>query len=148
MNKKVLGASVRRGVLTGTVAGFVAGWLAFVGHGKQIDAAQLDASNEVQQKTADLVLPAIPGLPKLPPVPGAQSYPLRYGPAGPLPRFTIADGRGTSPASAATIAPSAPRVVSPVAAPPAAPVPTFAPLPALPPAPAVPAPTTRSSPHK
>jgi hypothetical protein len=148
MNKKILGASLRRGVLTGTVAGFVAGWLAFVGHGKELDAAQLDAWQQVQDKTAGLVLPPIPGLPQLPPVPAVRTYPLRYGPDGPLPRVTI-DGSRASGASAPPIASSAPRVGVAATAAPTGPVPTFAPLPPLPPLPTAPAPTTRSSPpHK
>ncbi len=153
MNKKVLGASLRRGVLTGTVAGFVAGWSAFVGHGKQLDAVQLDAWQEVQDKKADLVLPSIPGVPQLPAVPGAQTYRLRYGPDGPAPRVVAPDGRSPSPAlapaaSSAATAPSLPAVIPSAVTAPPAPMPTFAPLPALPPAPIAPAPTTRSSPPR
>jgi hypothetical protein len=148
MNKKVLGASLRRGVLTGTVAGFVAGWSAFVGHGKELDAIQADAQLEVGQKRADLVLPPVPAIPDLPGVPGAQTYRLRYGPAEPLPRVTVPNGPASTampaPRNVATVAP-APVVVP--AAPPA-PAPTFAPLPTLPPAPVVPAPTTRTSPPR
>jgi hypothetical protein len=151
MNKKVLGASLRRGVLTGTVAGFVAGWSAFVGHGKELDAMQADAQLEVRQKRADLVLPPVPAMPDLPAMPGAQTYRLRYGPAEPLPRVTVPNG----PASTATATPIAPRSAATVApapvlvpAAPPAPAPTFAPLPTLPPAPVVPAPTTRTSPPR
>ena len=155
MNKKQLGASLRRGVLTGTVAGFVAGWSAFVGHGKQLDAVQVDAWQEVQQKKADLVLPPVPAVPPLPAVPGAQSYRLRYGPAEPLPRVLAPDGR-TVTSSAAPVRSSAPSsgpagapVGAPTAAPrTAAPVTTFAPLPTLPPVPVMPTPTTRTSPPR
>jgi hypothetical protein len=143
MNRKVLGASVRRGVLTGTVAGFVGGWLAFVGHGKELDAAQLDAWHEVQEKKADLVLPPIPGAPQLAPIPAPRAYPLRNGPDGPLPRVTGSDSRGPNPPAA-----PAASTIPQVAAPPVGPVPTFAPLPTLPPVPVAPAPTTRSSPPR
>jgi len=143
MNKKVLGASLRRGVLTGTVAGFAAGWLAFVGHGKQLDALQTDATNEVDQKRADLLLPPVPAMPQLPGVPAAQTYRLRYGPSDPLPRVVPPAG-GAAPTAAPA---GAPPVVSGSvpAARTAAPAPTFAPLPPLPPAPVIPAATTSTS---
>lgn len=143
MNKKVLGASLRRGVLTGTVAGFAAGWLAFVGHGKQLDALQTDASNEVAQKRADLLLPPIPAIPDLPGIPAAQQYRLRYGPADPLPRVVPAAGGAASTAAPIGAAPGVNGSTSTSRT--AAPAPTFAPLPSLPPAPAIPAPTTSTS---
>ena len=142
MNKKVLGASLRRGVVTGTVAGFAAGWLTFVGHGKQLDAIQLDANNEVDQKRADLVLPPVPALPAMGNVPDAQNYRLRYGPDGPLPRVVPGGASASTGAPAATRAPGA---ATPVPAGQPAALPTFAPLPTLPPAPVVPVPTTGTS---
>jgi hypothetical protein len=150
MNKKVLGASLRRGVLTGTVAGFVAGWSAFVGHGHELDTLQVDAQQEVGEKKADLVLPPVPGVPSLPPLLGAQTYRVRYGPDQPLPRVIAPDGRGAR-STAAPVVPAGSGNAAPIVAPPAvapAPLPTFAPLPALPPAPAPPAPTTRTSPPR
>ncbi len=146
MNKKTLGSSIRRGVLTGTVAGFVAGWTAFVGHAKQVDAAQQDAWQEVDQKKTDVLLPAVPAIPDLGAEPGAASYRVGYGPSGPLPRVTSGGGAAPAPANPAAPAAPAPQGAAPAA--PVAPPPAFAPLPALPPAPAAPAPVTQPTPKK
>ena len=158
VNKKQLGSNVRRGVLTGTVAGFFAGWLAFSGHTRQFAAAEYEAQQAVSQTAADLVLPPVPALPRLPTLPTNPSYRIGTGPSGPLPQLTIPRGistqRGTTPAAPAPAAPApvnaAPAPVYVAPAPAAAPDPVFVPLPPFvaPPPPPRPAPTTKASPPR
>jgi hypothetical protein len=149
MNKKEIGASVRRGILTGTLAGFVAGWLAFAGYAKKFDAAEVQAAEAVRERAAELVLPAVPGLPQLGPLPTAQAYRVTTGPDRPMPRLMV-PGRGalqTTPAvpgaPSVAVGVQAPGLTPPPAA--IAPAPTFAPLPALPPVAPKPKPTTKTS---
>ncbi len=150
MNKKEIGASVRRGILTGTLAGFVAGWLAFAGYAKKFDAAEVQAAEAVRERAAALVLPAVPGLPQLGPVPTARVYRVTTGPSRPMPRIVV-PGRGAliqpapPAAGAASVTTGVP--AAGVTPPPAAiaPPPTFAPLPALPPVAPQPKPTTKTS---
>lgn len=139
MNKKETGAAVRRGILTGTLAGFVAGWLAFAGYAKKFDSAEAQAVEDVRDRAAQLVLPAIPGLPPLGPLPTAQAYRAASGPNRPMPRIVIPRAGAAVPPvqTAAPVAATAgAQVIVPVAAAPApVAMPTFAPLPPLPPLP-------------
>ncbi len=156
INKKELGSNVRRGVLTGTLAGFVAGWLAFAGHSKQFAAAEYEAQQDVNKTAADLLLPPVPGAPTLSKLPANPSYRIATGPAGGPPQLTIPRLTGRAGTAPAVTTPSvqvptanapAPVFVPPPAAPVAAPAATFAPLPALPPPAAPrPVPTTAPSP--
>ena len=166
INKKQLGSNVRRGVLTGTVAGFFAGWLAFAGHAKQFAAAEYDAQQEVGKTAADLILPAVPALPAMPKLPTNPTYRIATGPNAALPQLSVprfTSQAGTAPTVSTPNAPApvnnapapvnnAPAPVNnpapaPVAPPPvAAPVPTFAPLPTLAPAPPKPAPKPTTAP--
>lgn len=155
MNKKVLGASIRRGVLTGTIAGFAAGWLAFGAHSKQFEVAEAIAADEVRSKRAELLLPAVPGLPTLPDVVQPLSYAIATGFARPLPRIQLPARPGAvvpiTPAStprtgaAPSVAPFSPPQAAAPLTPAPLPVVTFAPLPPPPPAPK-PVPTTAPSP--
>jgi hypothetical protein len=146
MNRKETGAAVRRGILTGTLAGFVAGWLAFAGYAKKFDEAEVQAAEAVRDRAAELVLPAVPGLPRVAPLPTAQAYRVVTGPNRPMPRIVV-PGRGaliqTAPPAAATpgVA-TVPAATAPVAI---APVATFAPLPPLPPVVPQPKATTKTS---
>lgn len=166
INKKALGSNVRRGVLTGTVAGFFAGWLAFAGHAKQFAAAEYEAQQDVSKSAADLLLPPVPALPAMPKLPTNPSYRIATGPSAALPQLTVprfTSQAGTAPtvstpnapapaANAPAPANNAPAPVNnapaaPYVPPPAAaPVPTFAPLPTLAPAPPKPAPKPTTAP--
>jgi len=146
LNKKETGAAVRRGILTGTLAGFVAGWLAFAGYAKKFDEAEVLAAEAVRDRAAQLVLPAVPGLPPVGPLPTAQAYRVVTGPNRAMPRIVV-PGRGTvlqtatpagGPGVVTVPGPTSPPLVI-------APVPTFAPLPALPPVVPQPKPTTKTS---
>lgn len=130
MNKKVLGASVRKGVLTGTMAGFVAGWMAFAGHAKQFEVAEANATDQVNSTAADMLLPAVPALPGLGAVAQPGSYRTSYGFTQPMPRIQF-----PARAGAAAPAATAPKTNSPAAAAPAAAQPAPAAAPAyVPPA--------------
>lgn len=169
INKKALGANVRRGVLTGTVAGFFAGWLAFAGHAKQFAAAEYEAQQDVSKTAADLLLPAVPALPVMPKLPSNPTYRIATGPNTGLPQLSVprfTSQAGTAPTVSTPNAPApaanAPAPVNnapaPVNNPPAAtaapyvpppaaaPAPTFAPLPTLAPAPPKPAPKPTTAP--
>ena len=146
MNKKETGAAVRRGILTGTLAGFVAGWLAFAGYAKKFDEAEVQATEAVRDRAAQLVLPGVPGLPAIGPLPTAQAYRVVTGPSRAMPRIVV-PGRGVLiqtvppagvPGVVTVPGPTSPPVVI-------APVATFAPLPALPPVVPQPKPTTKTS---
>ena len=147
MNKKETGAAVRRGILTGTLAGFVAGWLAFAGYAKKFDEAEVQAAEAVRDRAAELVIPAVPGLPPVGPLPTAQAYRVVTGPNRAMPRIVV-PGRGAliqtaPPAVSVPGIVTAPGPTSPPVV--VAPVPTFAPLPALPPVVPQPKPTTKTS---
>lgn len=142
MNKKEVGAAVRRGILTGTLAGFVAGWLAFAGYAKKFDAAEVQAAEAVRERAAELVLPAVPGLPQLGPLPSAQAYRTATEPNRLMPRLVV-PGRGALIQTAPTAGVPAPGLTPPPVA--IAPAPTFAPLPALPAVAPKPKPTTKTS---
>ena len=165
INKKQLGSNIRRGVLTGTVAGFFAGWLAFAGHAKQFAAAEYQAQQDVGKTAADLLLPPVPALPAMPKLPSNPTYRIATGPNTGLPQLSVprfTSQTGTAPTVSTPNAPApaanapapvnnAPAPVNnapaPVNNPPAAtaapyvpppaaaPAPTFAPLPTLAPAP-------------
>jgi len=173
INKKALGSNVRRGVLTGTVAGFFAGWLAFAGHAKQFAAAEYEAQQDVSKTAADLLLPPVPDLPAMPKLPSNPTYRIATGPNTGLPQLSVprfTSQAGTAPTVSTPNAPApaanapapvnnapapvnnapapaapAPAAPAPVAAPPA-PAPVFAPLPTLAPAPPKPAPKPTTAP--
>jgi hypothetical protein len=142
MNRKQVGSSLRRGVAAGTLAGFFAGWMSFTAHSKQLDVVEAQADQTVREHEANLVLPPVPGMPKLAPLPATTRYGVTSGPD--MPKVNAPAGFQVAPAP---VVPAAQAPQQQVAQPPAvapAPVPTFAPLPALPPAPK-PAPTTKPS---
>jgi len=67
MNKKEIGASLRRGVVAGTLAGSVAGWASFATH-----AAGLPEPVAPADLTSALQLPALPAAPSLAPLPNVR----------------------------------------------------------------------------
>lgn len=144
MTKKQFGSSLRRGIAAGTLAGFFAGWMSFTAHSKQLDIVEAQAEQTVREHEANLILPPVPGMPKLAPLPATMRYGVTTGPD--MPRVNTPAGAQPVAAPAAP-APQAQAPQQQAAQPPAvapAPAPTFAPLPTLPPAPR-PAPTTKPS---
>ena len=69
MNKKELGAALRRGVVVGTVAGSVSGWAAFAA---QSAIAPETSTANVPEVSAPQ-LPPLPAKPSLAPLPNVQS---------------------------------------------------------------------------
>ncbi|MHB8632101.1 MAG: hypothetical protein ACYC9W_09265 [Candidatus Limnocylindria bacterium] len=68
MKKKELGASIRHGLVAGTIAGCIAGWGAFALHSRPTVA---DAVAPTPATTSPAVsLPPVPGLPALGALPG------------------------------------------------------------------------------
>ncbi len=66
MNKKEIGASLRRGVVVGTIAGSVSGWAAFAA--QSAIAPAVSAPEDVPQVSAPR-LPPLPAKPSLAPLP-------------------------------------------------------------------------------
>lgn len=68
MKKKELGASLRRGVVVGTIAGSIAGWGAFSLHSRT-NAVESDAQLPPAGSVPAITLPRVPDLPALGPIP-------------------------------------------------------------------------------
>lgn len=65
MNKKELGAALRRGVVAGTIAGSIAGWASFAVHAAVMPAPQPDIVTPQ--------LPPLPSAPALAPLPNVRA---------------------------------------------------------------------------